>query len=240
MLHKRGRAMKMNVHLSLKSSNAKTGPIPVSTTSARTCPPSCIFNRESEGGCYAESGPLALHWRKVTEGERGMGWGAFCDAIGALPEGQLWRHNQAGDLPGEGDAIDAVMLDRLVQANAGKRGFTYTHKPMDRAENRDAVQKANARGFTINLSANNLQHADQLASLEIAPVVAVVPEGTPEKTTTPEGRTVIVCPAQTREDVSCATCQLCSRRDRRGIIVGFIAHGTAKRKVNAIAARRVD
>ncbi len=43
------------------SSNAKTGPIPVTTTSEETCPVSCPLKRN---GCYADAGPLALFWRK--------------------------------------------------------------------------------------------------------------------------------------------------------------------------------
>ena len=45
----------MNVHLTLKSSNAKTGPIPVSTTEKASGPPDCAMRE----GCYAASGPLA-------------------------------------------------------------------------------------------------------------------------------------------------------------------------------------
>jgi hypothetical protein len=59
----------MNVHLTLVSSNAKTGPIPVSTSSAVTCSDACPFKKD---GCYADSGPLALHWSKVTSGQRGF------------------------------------------------------------------------------------------------------------------------------------------------------------------------
>lgn len=50
--------------------------------------------------------------------------------IAALTEGQLWRHNQAGDLVGGGNEIDTAPRGQLVAANAGKRGFTYTHKPV--------------------------------------------------------------------------------------------------------------
>jgi len=44
----------------------------------------------------------------------------------------------------------------------------------------------------------------------------------------------MVCPAQTREGVTCATCKLCSRANR-SVIVGFIPHGGAKKKVLAMA-----
>jgi hypothetical protein len=221
------------VHLTLKSRNEKTGPIPVSTTTASTCSPACPFMNE---GCYAKGGPLAIHWRKVTQGLAGMPWADFVDQIADLPEGKLWRHNQAGDLPGHGDSIDIVALASLVSANNGKRGFTYTHKPTT-PQNVEAIRDANANGFTINLSGNNLEHADQLADLDAGPVVVVLPADQTENTVTPAGRKVVVCPASIRDGVSCATCKLCAISNRAAII-GFPAHGAAKRKASNIAAAR--
>lgn len=224
----------MNVHLTLKSRNAKTGPIPVSTTTAATCPTACPFNHGNSGGCYAASGPLALHWRKVTDGAAGTSFERFLDAVRALPAGQLWRHNQAGDLMGTGDAIDVAALDQLTAANAGKRGFTYTHKPAASAPERAAIKRANDAGFTVNLSANDMAHADRLAALGIAPVVVVMPRDATENATTPDGRLVVVCPATQRDDVSCASCKLCARADRK-VIVGFPAHGALAKRADAVA-----
>jgi hypothetical protein len=241
--------MSYHVHLTPKSKNAKTGPIPVSTTTALTCPGTCPFNHQNAGGCYAESGPLALHWRKVTAGERGMGLSTFAEQIAALPAGQLWRHNQAGDLPGDGDRIDSEAFGQITGANRGRRGFTYTHYPIrveDGAKdaetayhNRVQIIAANVAGFTVNLSANNVEHADQLADAvgDAAPVVTVLPstvEG-PEHIETPAGRRVVVCPATYRDDVSCASCGLC-QRSRNRAIVGFPAHGASKRKADRTAA----
>ena len=214
----------MQVHLTLKSANVKTGPIPVSTTAKESCPADCAMR----AGCYAASGPLALHWAAVSAGTRGASWGEFTQAIAALPEGQLWRHNQAGDLPQTGGTIDAVKLGQLVHANIGRRGFTYTH-------HRDAaslawVKHANAWGFTVNLSANDLTDADTLADTGAGPVVVVLPSTQTQNTETPAGRKVVVCPATQRDDVSCATCQLCQRQ--RSTIVGFPAHGTKKRVID--------
>jgi hypothetical protein len=223
---------RLEVHLTRISMNAKTGPIPVSTSTATNCPPSCPFNKTSEGGCYAETGPLALHWRKVTQGLRGLVWSAFCDEISRLPKGQLWRHNQAGDLAGNGEYIDAHKLAELTQANKGRRGFTYTHKHTT-DENVEAIRCANAHGFTVNLSANNLAHADKLADLKAGPVVCVLPSNQTENTTTPAGRKVVICPATFREHTSCATCGLCQKQ--REAIVGFPAHGMSKAKANAVA-----
>jgi hypothetical protein len=214
----------MQVHLTLKSANVKTGPIPVSTTAKESCPTDCAMR----AGCYAASGPLALHWAAVSAGTRGTSWGQFVQAIAALPDGQLWRHNQAGDLPQTGGTIDAVKLGQLVAANQGRRGFTYTHH-RDRAS-LAWVKHANAWGFTVNLSANDLHDADALAETGAGPVVVVLPSNQTQNTTTPAGRKVVVCPATQRDDVSCATCQLCQRQ--RSTIVGFPAHGTRKRVID--------
>ena len=222
----------IRVHISPRSGNSKTGPIPVTTTTKATCPDSCPLKAS---GCYAKGGPLAMHWQAVTDGKRGGGWADLLSFVAALPEGQLWRHNQAGDLPGEGDSLDVAMLAELADANRGRRGFTYTHKPLATEAERQAVKAANDAGLTINLSANGPAHADQLAAQGIAPVVTILPEDAPEVTTTPAGRRVVVCPAQTRDNVSCATCGLCARADRRGVIVGFRAHGSAKRRAEAVA-----
>lgn len=223
----------MFVHLTDKSRNAKTGPIPVSTTSADSCPSACPFNNANEGGCYANGGPLAIHWRKVTQGKAGESFNRFLDKIRALPDGQLWRHNQAGDLQGNGNRINVRALRDLVAANTGKRGFTYTHKPMTKA-NAALVKYANDNGFTINLSGNNASHADDLADLGVGPVVTVMASNATANTTTPKGRKIVVCPATQRDDVSCATCKLCAIAER-DFIIGFPAHGASKRKAESIA-----
>lgn len=228
ILHPAARAYK----LTLRSSNSKTGPIPVSTSSSDTCPTSCPLL--ANNSCYAKHGPLAIQWRKVDRGEHAKHWGDFLRDVHALPDGQLWRHNQAGDLPGDGDEINFQMLIELVEANRGKRGFTYTHKPVrNRGLNNAIVRWANQNGFTINLSSNDLTEADRLAELDIGPVVTLLPSNAAKNETleTPDGRTVVPCPATYQDDVSCASCQLCQRQ--RAVIVGFPAHGSGKRRLNA-------
>ena len=93
-------------------------------------------------------------------------------------------------------------------------------------------------GFTVNLSGNNLAHADELADLNIAPVACVLPADHKGNTVTPKGRKVVQCPATREgskfEKVSCATCKLCSLQ--RDFIIGFPAHGGSKRKASAIAS----
>ena len=213
------------------SRQSKTGPMPVTTTSEETCASDCPLKRN---GCYADSGPLALLWRKVTDRKAGIAWSDAMASIKALPKGTLWRHNQAGDLPGIGNDIDANALRELIQANKGKRGFTYTHKPVSDAHNRHLVHLANASGFTVNLSGNTLAHADTLADTGIGPVVVVLPADQTRATKTPAGRHVAICPATLSDNVNCVSCGLCADSKRKSII-GFPAHGTSKRKASTIA-----
>lgn len=223
-------------HLTRSSSNEKTGPIPVSTSPSSTCPDSCPLKGN---GCMV-IGPFKWHWDKVSRGERGSAWETFLDELRSLPRGQLWRHNQAGDLPGDNEQILPEFLKDLVKANQGRKGFTYTHKPVLSEQagpvesNRAAIKEANAQGFTINLSANGLNHADKLAALGIGPVCTILPDQNPVNRTTPQGRKVVICPAQTRDNTTCASCGLCQRVDR-SVIVGFMPHGSQQKKALAIA-----
>lgn len=229
----------MNFHLTPVSSNAKTGPIPVSTSHKDTCPNACPLKAK---GCYAAGGPSNIHWKAVTEGKRGGDWDHFLLQVRAIRKGQLWRHNQAGDLPGTDNVIDRDMLEGLVKANKGRKGFTYTHYPVlsghaspaETIGNRDAIQWANEDGFTVNLSGNNVQHADQLKALNIAPVVTILPMDAPNTFTTPAGNKVVACPAEKSDKVNCANCGLCQIADR-SYIIGFRAHGVSKKHVDLIA-----
>jgi hypothetical protein len=220
-------------HITPKSKNAKLGKIPTTTSTATTCPTACPFR---DNGCYAESGPLKLHWLKVTKGERGDDWSTFLDKIKDLPAGSKWRHNQAGDLPGDTKDLDSTKCVDLAKANEGKRGFTYTHYDvLDNFQNAITVNMMNHLGFTVNVSANNLEHADQLCDLDIAPVATVLPIEQTTNTVTPKGRKVVVCPATYKDDVSCASCMLCEKWDRN-VVVGFPAHGTSKKKASVVAS----
>ncbi len=230
----------MHVNLNLRSGNEKTGPIPVSTSSNETCPDTCPF---MHNGCYAENFRLGAFWRKVSNGTAGVGWQEFIVQVENMPDnayGNLWRHNQAGDMPGVNTTLDTGKLAQLVKANAaaGMRGFTYTHKPLRSAKERKAIADANAAGFTINLSGNSPAHADTLADLQIGPVVTVLPADVQGNADlhTPAGRRIVVCPATYREDVTCASCQLCQRAERK-TIVGFPAHGQSRAKASQAVAQ---
>jgi hypothetical protein len=221
-----------------KSSNAKTGPIPTTTSPRKTCPPSCPLI--GDGGCYAEAGYYTrLNWDAVDAGSRGGSWTDLIAQAHKLPAGQLWRHNVAGDLPPIApDEISETAVTDLVTANRGKRGFTYTHYPMTR-KNAAIVRKANASGFTINASANTIKQAADYMARGL-PAVCLVSQDHGEEWRKLETRSrgqsfdVIRCPAEYRDDVTCASCGLCQRSGRR-VVVGFTVHGTRSAAADIIA-----
>jgi len=232
--------------LTKKSGNRKTGPIPVSMSTQATCPTSCLFKK----GCYANFGRLSLSWRKLGKGEltNGVRWEVFLDRVRDL-RCDIWRHNQAGDLPGRGNKLDRERCLALVEANAhgyNRGGYTYTHYPVlpaprvrkDTIEhNRAVVYAMNKMGFVVNLSAHSVESADALCDLGIGPVVTVLPiDGTSTKT--PKGRRVVVCPALTKDGVTCTTCFLCAKTTRP--IIGFPAHGSGQRRVDQIARGKLN
>jgi len=143
-----------------KSGNSKTGPIPVTYSQRETCPPSCPHYGDD---CYGEDYFVRMAWNKVPK--TGIQWADLCEKVAALPAGQVWRHNVAGDLPGEGEAVDVKALQLLVKANIGRRGFTYSHKKSPQAVR--AIRAANRAGFTVNLSADDAGEADKLAELKL-------------------------------------------------------------------------
>lgn len=220
--------MSYRVHLTRVSANKKTGPIPVSTTEASTCPPTCA----QYDTCYAKFGPLGLHWKAVNDGKRGMDWDEFCEEVSCLRPNKLWRHNQAGDLPGDGVNIDVAALSKLVTANMGRRGFTYTHYPLV-PENLRAIEAANDGGFTVNISCDSLTDSDFVSQISRAPQVVVLPSTTTEHALyTPAGRKVVVCPATYRDDIDCSICGACADRSLQRAVIGFPAHGMKKRVID--------
>ena len=117
----------------------------------------------------------------------------------------------------------------MLFRSKGKRGFTYTHKPLN-SENAAIIKQANQNGFTVNVSANNLTQADEYKALNVAPVVAIISDNLPKTFKTAGNNRVVTCPAQTNDKTSCETCGLCQRSER-DYVIGFIAHGTSKKRL---------
>ena len=230
----------MQVHITKRSANAKTGRMPVTTTEQSSCPTTCPH---INGNCYAKSGfHLAQHWKKVSSKERGGSWSDLCEYIRTLKPRQLWRHNQAGDLPyGKFDGQELItlpLLKDLVDANksSGAKGYTYTHHVLN-THNSEAIKYANKNGFTVNASCESLTQCDDAINQGI-PSVCVVDNSKDVPTHTPDGHKVVVCPAQTR-DTNCVDCGLCAQ-SKRTCVVAFLAHGNRAKKLNATLSTLVQ
>jgi hypothetical protein len=227
----------MRFHLTLASSNRKTGPMPVATSSKSTCPLNCQLRAKV---CYARYGPLGCVWEAVSLGLLGGDLRTFLGKLQKIPEGSLWRYGQAGDLPGDGRRIDRRALERIATFQHGRRGFAYTHylaRPRgwcwarwassDIAKhNMEAIRKANRGGFTLNLSADDLDDADRLADLEVGPVAVLLPARADRDTTTSQGREVRLC-AHYSIGITCRECGMCAQVDRP-FMIGLPAHGTGR------------
>lgn len=219
----------MKQHLTVESGNRKLGPMPVSTSSMDTCPTSCPLKK----CCYAKCGRLFFYWYNLTHGRiNSPSWKEFLQKVKSLPAGSLWRHNQAGDLAGVGNHINMKKLKGLVAANRGKKGYTYTHKPLNN-HNRKAIAYANRNGFTINVSANNMADVDKFKKMNIGPIVTIMPSDFKGMTTTPAGHKVILCRAMKSKnhEITCLSCGICQKADRK-VVIGFPAHGSSKKKID--------
>ena len=248
----------MTVHITPKSSNSKVGRLMVTTSAKQSCPTTCVHYNTT---CYASSGfHLNQHWNKVSTGERGGTWDDLTNKVKTLKAGTMYRHNQAGDFFYDTDEqgrelINLTMLKGLVDANksSGAKGYTYTHHKLDYIHNLEAVKYANTNGFTVNGSTESMTQADEVCNLGI-PAVTIIPETHEQiekfksvdpsdgktkelfkvkgKITTPQGRRVVVCPAQQAHPNKCETCKLCTH-SKRDYVIAFVAHGNQKKKLNA-------
>lgn len=198
-------------HLTDSSGNNQTGPIPVTTSPKGTCNPDCPLSKK----CYAKKGHLKGHWDKVSRGERGTDYPTFLNKIRNLPYGQLWRHNQAGDMH-----QDVKYVDQLIAANRGRRGFTYTSWDYPT----ELFLRAKRKGFTINKSCYSASSAADAASRGIPAVFSGASVLYKKLTAWTEyGVRFVVCPhkrdSPSAKKVQCSTCQLCHTRPDNTVIV---------------------
>lgn len=221
------------VKLTARSSNRKTGPIATTISSSDTCPTTCPYN--NGGGCYAAGGPTAIHWRKLDRRETGTAILDFGHQLAAakLEPGSLLRWNVAGDLPHHNGVINLQTLQQLVGTmvwGAKLRPFTYTHH-VQNVDNLNAVDWCNRSGFTINLSCDSEEQASRRHREGFAAVCVVPSDDARRSWVDSEGVRFQTCPAQLKEGVTCATCQLCTKAER-ACVVAFRAHGASHKRID--------
>jgi len=164
---------------------------------------------------------MVMHWENLSS--EGLSYADLLDEIKSLRRNTLWRHNDAGDLIGNGDTIDITALTALVEANRRRRGFTYTHWPW--RANLEILKWANRNGFTINVSASDVSDALEAFNAGLPTTVILNTDG--KKQVKVGGVRIIICPAQRKKHMTCAQCGICAVADR-DYIIGFWPHGTKK------------
>ena len=208
------------------STNQKTGNMAQTYTSENTCPARCPFKNS---GCYAKNYGACFVWARADK------YGMDPKDLKAWVEentnaGDLIRHNVAGDIATPGTSnINGRLLNTLIDAYQGRRAFTYTHCAHT-AENFKKIKKAIAAGFVINQSCETLAQVDKTMKAGIPAVIAVTAETMTKKT--PAGYSIVQCPAQTHDNVSCKTCKLCANAGRK-CAISFMVHGSGAKKAAA-------
>ena len=237
-------AVEHTYHMTEATGNRKVGKrVVVTTTSRSSCSDACPFKSEvdEEGkivpkGCYGEQFHMKMHWDKVSSGNRGYTLTALIKKIRALPFKSLIRHDQVGDLPGDGKfTLYRSECFRLAAAFRKHLAWTYTSYPLT-GFNLETIREMLRLGFVINKSCFSLDQVDEAMDLGI-PATVVMPSKTKErKLMTPKGRVVARCPAELSKKINCGNCggdkgPLCFREDR-DFAVSFYAHGVFKKLVD--------
>ena len=222
----------MNYGLTVNSKNVKTGPTSNVMAPNQTCPARCPMR----DACYARCSPMAIHWGKLSRGERGVGFAELVRQLRQL-EPTVVRYGDAGDLPGKGNAIAKAQAFRLADALSHCTVIAYTHKPLSTA-NVTALQGMRDRGMVVNASCETIDKVKRAHSHGIPTALLIRSGGEHWTMKRVEGERVVRCPAE-YSDVQCKTCggaqgPLCSRGVERRFVVGFTTHGTRKKLADAI------
>jgi len=220
----------MNYSFVKRSSNVKIGPIPATMSPRATCSDLCPFKRS---GCFGDNFPLSLHWDRLDYA--GLSWAEMIAKVKALKAGALFRHNVVGDLALLADGtIDEVALSEFAQAARSKRPIIYTHSEQT-ARNLNILARS---GLVVNVSCETYAQAERAIAHGVNAVLTVKRSEVTETTRKSKTLRLVPCPAETRDDVTCATCKLCSRdRVASGAVVTFHAHGAQTKKLEAALDR---
>lgn len=231
-----------------KSSNAKTGNIIQSYSSRSTCPKRCPLKNN---GCYADSYHTSRQWdrcddpednRYIKDGNE-LGFALLAATAEKMRKGAtdvLFRHNVAGDIAyPDSNMIDKERLEAITEAckrvnsvvGGALKGYTYTHCAIA-MQNVKAVRKASEGGFLVNFSCETVEEVREIKALECDAVLASADVEASIEALKAEGLKAVQCPAQTKENVSCETCKLCSRK--REAVVIFAIHGNGAKKARKV------
>ena len=215
-----------NMTLTPVSGNTKIGPIPATYRTMDTCPTDCPFYPDRAGGCYGTGRIFGI----ARKNAQTLTTDDLDSRLSKVRKGaRFLRDRVVGDILTPDGRVDFDYVAAIAKAGArhGLRVFGYTHAW--RLLDRDDVTRIKQEGYVMNASCETEQDVRQAVDLGM-PVVLTGDEW--EDGQMIAGKRVVTCPAQTRDNVTCATCGLCASPNRKAV-VRFMVHGTARRKAAA-------
>lgn len=223
-----------NVQIVANSNNRKTGAIPVTYRPMTTCPTDCPFLPTGEiGGCYGTGRLFGMAGKLA--GDLDVEAATWKVRLGKDRAARYLRDRVVGDVVTDAGTLDRDYIEGIAAVALENKlvPFGYTHAW--RTFTPDDVIFLRKNGYVMNASTET--YADAQRAVDLGLPVVIVDDDTEEGATV-AGRRLITCPAEVRDDVTCASCGLCAKPDRQ-VIVRFTTHGNVrKRAQQAIAAAK--
>lgn len=206
-----------------KSDNRKTGRVSATYVSQASCPKTCAFRNN---GCYAEMGMVGIHSRRLNKSTESNIMSIAKEEAGLIKKAS-GKYNLRLHVVGDADSdVCAYILsdaaDVYMEKNK-KKVWTYTHNRTTKRESWGNI--------SVLRSCETVRQAETANQAGFA--AAMVVADFKKNTAYPIGRGLvgIPCPAQTKENVTCESCQLCMNADRlqkNKRVILFSAHGSRK------------
>lgn len=213
--------MLTNLTLTARTTNRKLGTMAVTNRPYSTCPTSCPLLPARFGGptkgarCYAD-GPIEWTTRRNAADM------STADAVAKLgkirPGTRYLRDRVMGDVALPDGTPDMAYLAAVaeVATTAGLVAYGYTHQTFTAAQ----VATVAASGYVLNASCETASEVE--AAVELGMPVVIAGDAWQDGDMI-AGRRVTTCPEQLGKVADCASCGLCARQDRKGI-VRFLMH----------------
>ena len=212
--------MTLKTHVTLKSSNAKTGPLATTYREQSSCPTTCPL---MGNGCYATGRIFGISRKFGSENTD-----AVLALITTLKPGQGLRLNVSGDFLAEDGTPDLEYIaacNKVATERPDVKIIAYTH----------AWRTMSPSDFAFGVNASCDTDAD-IVEARAAGWGTVTVNG--DEGATIAGTRIVRCPAETRDDVTCASCMLCAKTPTIATTVSFTAHGAGKKRAAAAVAVR--
>lgn len=214
----------MNLLFTAQSKNSKTGNVPTAWVgeSKEEAWGSCEGCSLRGNGCYAWNGRVQFGFLNIVRSNRN---GADKSIEFALEnrhkDAKMFRLTGIGDIGRCGDDIAASILSKIDDAGLEPVGYTHHWRE-------DAV--ADTWKGVLMASCETEADAD-LAVSQGWRATMIVNENVSKSFYTKAGNKVVICPAQTKEGVTCNDCRLCNGEKKAAPIVAFQVHGNGTKAI---------